>query len=349
MPTLPELTAAIRPLDQSTMQQAAHYLDSLLKPYGSLGRLEVLAIRLTGISRTLHPAYSRKKIIVMAADHGVYAEGVAVTPREVTAIQAANMVQGLTGVCVLARSAGADIQVVDVGIDSDPIPGVLNCKVRRGCDNIAREAAMSRDEAETLLEVGAEIALTLVDQGTQLIGVGELGIANTTPAAAIVSVLCDVAPEDVVGLGANLPQQRLPDKIAVVERAIEINAPNPNDPLDVLSKVGGFDLAGMAGAMLGGAAAGVPVVLDGFLSYAAALLACAIEPRVRDYLIPSHLSAEKGAQLALQRLGLVPYLDLSMRLGEGSGAALAFPLIDGACAVLNEMGRLEDSNIVLPN
>lgn len=348
MRTLSDIVAAIAPLDRAAMQEAAHRLDGLLKPVGSLGRLERLAIQLAGMPGLADVRVSRKQILVMAADHGVYAEDVAISPRAVTAIQALNMTRGITGVCALAANAGAEVRVVDVGVDCEPLPGVVNMKVRRGSGNIAREPAMSRREADALLAAVAGYTLDQAAQGVRLFGVGELGMANTTPAAAMIGVLTDSDPEQVVGIGANFPAERLHHKVAVVRRAIAVNNPDASDGVDVLAKVGGFDLAGMTGVMLGAAVAGVPVVLDGFLSYASALAACRIAPLARDYLIPSHYSAEKGAGIALEHLQLEPYLHLGMRLGEGSGAALAMHLADAACAMYNDMGTLADSNIELP-
>lgn len=347
--TLSALINAIQPVDQDAMQRTSLRLDGLLKPVGSLGRLEQLAIQLAGMRGLSGHQAARKQIIVMAADHGVYEEGVAISPRAVTAIQAANMVKGITGVCVLAANAGAEVKVVDVGIDSEPLPGVLDMKVRRGSGNIAREAAMTHRQAQDLLFACAQLTRQQAAEGVRVFGVGELGMANTTPAAAIISVLTDQDPNQVVGIGANFPNERLHHKVAVVRQAIAVNQPNAYDGIDVLTKVGGFDLVGMTGVMLGAAAAGLPVVLDGFLSYASALAACRIAPQVRDYLIPSHFSAEKGATIALQHLQMEPYLQLGMRLGEGSGAAIAMHLIDAACAMHNNMGQLSDSNIVLPS
>ncbi|QOV67247.1 nicotinate-nucleotide--dimethylbenzimidazole phosphoribosyltransferase [Citrobacter sp. BDA59-3] len=349
MQTLTSLLAAIPALDQGAMVQAQQHIDGLLKPPGSLGRLESLAVQLAGMPGLGgKPQSGKKVIIVMCADHGVWHEGVAISPQIVTAIQAANMTQGTTGVCVLAAQAGAKVHVLDVGIDSDPIPGVINMKVARGSNNIAQGPAMSIAQAQELLLETIRYTREQAADGVQLFGVGELGMANTTPAAAIVSVLTGEAPESVVGIGANLPESQLGHKAQVVRRAIEVNQPDANNGLDVLAKVGGFDLLGMTGVMIGAASCGLPVVLDGFLSYASALAACRIEPKVKDYLIPSHLSAEKGARIALQNLGLEPYLNMGMRLGEGSGAALAMQLVDAACAMHNKMGTLANSNIVLP-
>lgn len=350
MQTLSSLLQAIPSPDSAAMLSAQKHIDGLLKPPGSLGRLESLAVQLAGMPGLKGvPHVGGKAMLVMCADHGVWDEGVAVSPKVVTAIQAANMTRGTTGVCVLAAQAGAKVHVIDVGIDADLIPGVVNMRVARGCDNIAEGPAMSRSQAEELLLEVIRYIRELADEGVTLFGVGELGMANTTPAAAIVSVLTGSDAEDVVGIGANLPLSRVGNKVAVVRRAIAVNQPDPSDGIDVLAKVGGFDLVGMAGVMLGAASCGLPVLLDGFLSYSAALAACRIAPEIKPYLIPSHFSAEKGARTALAHLELEPYLNMGMRLGEGSGAALAMPIVEAACAMYSNMGHLAASNIVLPD
>lgn len=350
MQTLTSLLRAIPTPDSAAMRRAQQHIDGLLKPPGSLGRLESLAVQLAGMPGLKGtPHVNGKAMLVMCADHGVWDEGVAVSPKVVTAIQAANMTRGTTGVCVLAAQAGAKVHVIDVGIDAEPIPGVVNMRVARGCGNIAEGPAMSHSQAEELLLEVIRYTHELAKDGVTLFGVGELGMANTTPAAAIVSVLTGSDAEEVVGIGANLPLSRVGNKVDVVRRAIAVNQPDRHDGVDVLAKVGGFDLVGMAGVMLGAASCGLPVVLDGFLSYSAALAACQIAPQIKPYLIPSHFSAEKGARTALAHLELDPYLNMGMRLGEGSGAALAMPIVEAACAMYNNMGQLAASNIVLPD
>ncbi|HGP0311871.1 TPA: nicotinate-nucleotide--dimethylbenzimidazole phosphoribosyltransferase [Citrobacter freundii] len=350
MQTLTSLLRAIPLPDSAAMLRAQQHIDGLLKPPGSLGRLESLAVQLAGMPGLKGvPHVNGKAMLVMCADHGVWDEGVAVSPKVVTAIQAANMTRGTTGVCVLAAQAGAKVHVIDMGIDAEPIPGVVNMRVARGCGNIAEGPAMSRSQAEELLLEVIRYTHELAKDGVTLFGVGELGMANTTPAAAIVSVLTGSDAEEVVGIGANLPLSRVGNKVDVVRRAIAVNQPDRHDGVDVLAKVGGFDLVGMAGVMLGAASCGLPVVLDGFLSYSAALAACQIAPQIKPYLIPSHFSAEKGARTALAHLELDPYLNMGMRLGEGSGAALAMPIVEAACAMYNNMGQLAASNIVLPD
>ncbi len=284
----------------------------------------------------------------MCADHGVWHEGVTPSPQGVTAIHAGNMVRGNTGVCVLAAQAGAVVQVVDVGIDADPLPGLINLKVARGSGNIARTAAMSRQQAETVLLASMHLTRQLAADGVKAFGVGELGMANTTPAAATISVLTGSDPDAVVGCGANLPLAQRGHKVAVVRRAIAHNQPNPADGLDVPAKVGvrsgGHDRGDPRGGLLwpAGGAGWLPLLC-------LCPAACRMAPSAHPYLIPSHLSAEKGAQIALDALGLRPYLDMDMRTGEGSGAALAMHLLDAASVMYNQMGTLAQSNIVLPD
>ncbi|MDC9593776.1 nicotinate-nucleotide--dimethylbenzimidazole phosphoribosyltransferase [Xenorhabdus sp. IM139775] len=346
--TLQLLVDAIQPLNRGKMEKAAQHIDSLVKPVGSLGRLEALAIQLSGMTGRLDLKNRQKEIIVMCADHGVYDEDVAISPKNVTAIQARNMLKGLTGVCVLAKNSGTQVLPVDIGIDCDPIEQMVSLKLARGCGNIAKGAAMAYEHAEMLLLASAQLAQRRIAAGVTVLGIGELGIANTTAAAAVISVLTGSDPGDVVGVGANFPLERLAHKQSIVRQAIAINQPDNKNALDVLAKVGGFELVGMAGVILGAAASGVPVVLDGFLSYASALAACQIAPIARDYCIPSHYSAEKGAVLALQHLQLQPYLHLDLRLGEGSGAAIAMSLIDAACMMYCHMGKLASSGIRFP-
>lgn len=347
MQTIQDLVAAIRPLDQHKQALAAAHIDGLVKPLNSLGRLETLAIQLTGMPGLTRLDNLQKEIVVMCADHGVYDEGVAISPQQVTHLQALNMLKGTSGVCVLAKSNGASVLPVDIGIDCEPIDGMLSLKVGRKSGNIARGPAMSRSEAEHLLLRSAQLVQTRAAEGIAVFGTGELGMANTTPASAIISVLCGCDPHEVVGIGANLPAERMAHKEAMVRQAIEVNQPNSADGIDVLAKVGGYDLVGMTGVILGAGACGLPVVLDGFLSYAAAIAACQIAPEVKNYCIPSHFSAEKGSQRALEHLGLTPYLYLDLRLGEGSGAALAMSIVSAAGAMYCEMGVLAESGISL--
>lgn len=347
MQTIQDLLAAIAPLDKNKQAQATQHIDGLVKPLNSLGRLETLAIQLAGMRGLTRLDDLQKEIVVMCADHGVYEEGVAISPQQVTYLQALNMLKGTSGVCVLAKNSGATVLPVDIGIDCEPIETMLSLKVGRGSGNIARGPAMSRDDAEQLLLRSARLMQQRAAEGIAVFGTGELGIANTTPASAIISVLSGCDPQEVVGIGANLPADRIQHKEAIVRQAIAVNQPDPGDAIDVLAKVGGYDLVGMTGVILGAGACGLPVVLDGFLSYAAAMAACQLAPEVKNYCIPSHCSAEKGSRRALDHLGLTPYLYLDLRLGEGSGAALAMSIVSAAGAMYGQMGVLAESGISL--
>ncbi|QZY54244.1 nicotinate-nucleotide--dimethylbenzimidazole phosphoribosyltransferase [Crassaminicella profunda] len=339
MQLLNETLKKISTLDQDSMQKARLHIDSLFKPLGSLGRLEELAIQLAGITKNPFPSVNDKSIIVMSADHGVYEEGVAPDPQIITALQTPNFTKGLTGVCALAKQARADVVVVDIGIAKDlKEPKVINRKIRYGTSNMAKGPAMTREEAIKSLEIGIDMVNNQIKNGKNLIGTGEMGIANTTPSTAIFSVIGNLDPEEIVGVGAGLPTEKLKHKAAVIRKAIQVNQPNPKDGIDILSKVGGFEIGGMAGTMLGAAAKRTPVVVDGFISTAAALLAITIEPKVKDFLIPSHHTAERGGKVAMELLGLEPLFDIGLRLGEGTGAALAFNFIEAATFMVKEMG-----------
>lgn len=321
------------------MKKAQERLDDLIKPPGSLGRLEELAVQLAGITGNPRPKVTTKAVIVMAGDHGVVAEGVSAAPAEITRQMLPNFLQGVAGIGVLARHAGARLVVVDVGVAGGPVdyPGVLNRKVRPGAGNIAREPAMSREEAVRALEVGIAVASEEIKRGADLLALGDMGIGNTTPSSAILTVLSGCPAEDATGRGTLVNDAVLERKIQAVKKAIAVNRPDPADGLDVLSKVGGLEIAGLAGVVLGAAARRVPVLLDGFITTAAAMIAAKLAPKAKQYMIASHLSGEQGHRLMLEYLGLVPMLQMQMRLGEGTGAALAMPLVEAATRVLNEM------------
>ncbi|RKD31923.1 nicotinate-nucleotide--dimethylbenzimidazole phosphoribosyltransferase [Thermohalobacter berrensis] len=346
MDLLNQTVKKIGKLDDEIMEKTRKRVDNLIKPIGSLGKLEDIVVKLSGITKKPFPKVDNKAVIVFAADHGVYEEGVAAYPQEVTVIQTLNFVKGVTGVCALAKQARADVIPVDIGIKEDvKEEGIINRKIKYGTDNMAKGPAMSREEAIKSIEVGIEIAEKEIKKGRNLLATGEMGICNTTPSSAIVSVIGGYAPIEVTGKGANYPEDKLLHKASVIKRAIEINKPDPEDGIDILSKVGGLEIGGMAGVMLAGAANRVPVVVDGFISTAAALIAYKIEPKVKDYLIPSHFSAEKGAIKGSKLLGLRPMLDMDMRLGEGSGAVLAFNIVEAAVYMNNEMITFEEAGI----
>lgn len=344
MDLLQQTIRRIEGLDQEMMEKAQERVDSLIKPPHSLGKLEDLAVQLAGIYSALYPAVDQKSIVVMAADHGVYEEGISANPQEVTYAQTMFIAKGITGVGVLAKPSGAKIVTVDIGVKGE-FPsgaGVIDRKIKQGAGNIAQGSAMTGEEAIQSLEVGIEIANAEILKGANLLGTGEMGIGNTTPSTAILSVLGNIPPEEITGNGAGTGRGGIAHKAAVIRKAIEINYPDKRDAIDVLAKVGGLEIGGMAGVMIGAAANRVPVVLDGYISTVAALLAVLIEPKVKDYLIASHASAEPGGKRASELLGIRPMLNMDMCLGEGSGAALAFPLVEAACNMMKEMATFSE-------
>lgn len=344
MNLLEQTIERIEGLDLEMMDMARERVDSLIKPPHSLGRLEDLAVQLAGIYGVLYPVVDQKAIVVMAADHGVYEEGVSSNPQEVTFAQTMFIAKGITGVGVLAKPTGAKIVTVDIGVKGDfpSDAGVIDRKIKQGAGNIATGPAMTIEEAIGSLEVGIEIAEAEIRKGARILGTGEMGIGNTTPSTAILSVLGDIPAEEITGNGAGVGNGGLAHKVDVIKTAISVNNPDKRDAIDVLAKVGGLEIGGMAGVMIGAAANRVPVVLDGYISTVAALLAVAIEPKVKDYLIPSHASAEPGGKRASELLGIRPLLHMDMCLGEGSGAALAFPLVESACNMMKEMATFSE-------
>ena len=328
----------IYPLDTRFMDQAQARQDRLIKPQGSLGKLEEISIQLAGIYGSKYFDTTKKIVLSFACDHGVYEEGVAPNNQNITLLQSMNFPKKINGVGTISKFVGSDVQLVDVGINCDePIEGVIDCKIRKSTSNMAKGPAMTRQEAIRAIEIGIEMSEKYIQEDYKVIGIGEMGIANTTPSAAIISVIAGCDPQEVTGMGAGLKKELLAHKAQVIRTAIEINQPNPTDGIDILQKVGGFEIGSMAGVILGCSANRVPVVLDGFISYAAALIAVNINPRCKDYMIASHYSAEPGAKKALELLGLDPFLKMDMRLGEGSGAALAFNMIEAANYVYKNM------------
>ena len=328
----------IYPLDTRFMEQAQARQDRLIKPQGSLGKLEDISIQLAGIYGSKYFDTTKKIVLSFACDHGVYEEGVAPNNQNITLLQSMNFPKKINGVGTISKFVGSDVQLIDVGINCDePIEGVIDCKIRKSTSNMAKGPAMTRQEAIRAIEIGIEMSEKYIQEDYKVIGIGEMGIANTTPSAAIISVIAGCDPQEVTGTGAGLKKELLQHKAQVIRTAIEINQPNPTDGIDILQKVGGFEIGSMAGVILGCSANRVPVVLDGFISYAAALIAVNINPRCKDYMIASHYSAEPGAKKALELLGLDPFLKMDMRLGEGSGAALAFNMIEAANYVYKNM------------
>lgn len=343
----------IQPLDEAARERALRYLDGLTKPQGSLGRLEELGAHLAAVTGQVPPPLPRKAAVVMAADHGVVEEGVTSYPSEVTALMVRNFLEGGAAINVLARQAGAEVLCVDVGVkgeietpkDRHPAVRFKAARIRPGTANFVEGPAMTPDEALAAFEVGAHLAGELAAEGFGLLSAGEMGIGNTTASTAVIALLTGESPDEIVGPGAGLDAQGLERKRTAIRRGITRNRPDPADPLDVLHKLGGLEIAALAGLMVGAARRRLPVVVDGVISGAAALVAEGLAPGTRQYLIAGHLSAEPGHRAALRHLGLTPYLDLSLRLGEGTGAVLAFHLVDAAVRIMAEMATLASLGI----
>lgn len=343
--------ASIRPLDKSLEPKVQAHLDDLTKPQGSLGRLEELAMRYCLIQGTHQPKLGGKRVCCFAGDHGVADEGVSAFPKEVTPQMVYNMLSGGAAINVLTRHVNAGLVVVDMGVASplENAPGLCRRKIRGGTDNIAAGPAMSRAEAEAALTAGIELAEAAAGEGVTLLGTGDMGIANTTPATALLASYLGCPVEDITGRGTGIDDQRLAHKIAVIKQALSVNRSRVSDPIDTLAALGGFEIAAIAGLALGGAANRVPVVVDGFISTAGAVAACAICPNVREYLIFSHLSLERGHRVIMQALKARPVLDLDMRLGEGTGAALAMSIVESAVKIYNEMATFSGAGVSQKN
>ncbi len=326
---------------------AQKHLDKLTKPPGSLGRLEDIAKWVIQVTGKFPPQPPKKMLFTFAADHGVTDEGISAYPKSVTAQMVYNFLNGGAAVNVLARHADAEVRVIDMGVDCDfgDLPGLIKRKIAQGTQNMASGAAMHREAAETSVQTGIVLAEEAARAGVTLLGTGEMGIGNTTSSSAITAVLCRCPVESVTGRGTGIADEALLHKQAVIQQALDLNTPDPNDPLDVLSKVGGFEIGGMAGLMLGAAAHRIPVVIDGFISTAAALIAVALKPEVKAYLLAAHQSVEPGHRIALQSLDLSPLLDFNMRLGEGTGAALGMTMVDAAIKIVNEMATFEQAGV----
>jgi nicotinate-nucleotide--dimethylbenzimidazole phosphoribosyltransferase len=339
--------AHIQPLDQGAMRAAEARQLQLTKPPRALGRLETLSVQLAGITGAPRPKLRNKVVAVMAADHGVVAEGVSAFPAEVTPAMVMNFVAGGAAINVLSRHIGARVTVTDVGVNADfgEAPGIRHKKVRKGTANLAQGPAMTRDEALQAVAVGIELVDEELGGGLDIVALGEMGIGNTTPSSAVIAALTGLPVTQVTGRGTGITVEALAGKVAVIEKALALNAPDPNDPVDVLAKVGGLEIAALTGVVLGAAANRVPVVMDGFISAAAALAAVRLCHEAVDYILPSHMSIEKGHQAVLDELGLTPLFDLEMRLGEGTGAALGLSIIEAAAKILDEMATFESAGV----
>ncbi|MFF2482547.1 nicotinate-nucleotide--dimethylbenzimidazole phosphoribosyltransferase [Paenibacillus sp. NPDC058071] len=340
----------IAPYDEEAALEAQRHSDRLTKPPGSLGKLEEMSCRLAGIGGGLWPSLDKKAVVVMAADHGVCEEGVSAFPQEVTAQMMNNFLQGGAAVNVLAKQAGADVFCVDMGVKSDldvniDHPRLLRRKVMHGTANMVKQPAMSREQMQQAVLAGIQIAEDLAEQGYQLFATGEMGIGNTTASAALASMLTGLPPEQTAGRGTGIDDSGWLHKVDVIRRAVELHEPACEDVFDVLERVGGLEIAGMAGFMIGAAIRRVPVVIDGFISSVAALVAVRMSERVRSYVIASHLSQEQGHRKVLEALELSPVIHLDMRLGEGTGAVLCFSIVEAALKLMQEMATFESAGI----
>ncbi|MCF8034380.1 MAG: nicotinate-nucleotide--dimethylbenzimidazole phosphoribosyltransferase [Desulfarculaceae bacterium] len=347
MSSVREIIKRIKPLDPSAGPRAQEHLDDLTKPRGSLGRLEELARRLAEIYGSAELEQPLAYVAVFAADHGVTQSGVSPYPAEVTPQMVLNFLNGGAGINVLARQAWAEVRVVDVGVDYDfeELPGLISAKVARGTANLAQAPAMSLEQAEQAIAVGAGVAEKLIGEGAQLLIPGDMGIGNTTSCAALTALLCARPVAEVTGRGAGLDDEGLAQKVAIIEKAIALHRPDPGDPLRALAALGGLEIAAICGFVLEAAAQGKPVLLDGFISTCGALVAAKLCPEVTGYLLAGHCSVEIGHRAQLEALGLRPILDLDLRLGEGSGAALALNVLRAAVYIYNEMATFASAGV----
>ncbi len=343
---LKNIIASVRALDAGAIEEAAKRQDTLAKPPGSLGKLESLSIQIAGITGRVCNRIEKRRVIVLAADNGVYEEGVSSSPQSVTLAQTINLTRGLTGCAVLAKHFGSELQVVDVGVNAHVhCSAVLDRKIAFGTKNLYRESAMTREQALTAILTGVELARQAKADGVSIVGVGEMGICNTTTSSAVLASLLSLPARDVTGRGGGINDSSFEKKKIVIDGAIATLRPDPEDPVDVLSKVGGFDICAMCGVFLGCAEQRIPVAVDGLISITAALCAVRLCENVRGYLILSHGSFEKGYSVAAEELGLVPLFVLDMRLGEGSGCPLAFEVAAAACTVMREMATFSEAEI----
>lgn len=344
--TLAETLARIVPPDPAVARETQALLDAKTKPRGSLGRLEELACRVAAARGVAVPELPVKAVVVMAGDHGVAAEGVSAFPQEVTWQMVANFVRGGAGINVLARQAGAEVVVADLGVKTPvELPGVRAARVGAGTGNIAREPAMTRAQAVQALEAGIAIAGELADRGVTLLATGEMGIANTTPATALAAHFLGGRPEELAGRGTGVDDAGLARKVDAVRRALALHGAAAAEPLDAVARLGGFEIAGLAGLVLGAAARRVPVVVDGFISTVGALCAVRLAPAAAGYLVAAHRSVEPGHARVLADVGARPLLELELRLGEGTGAALAFHLVDASIRILREMATFASAGV----
>ncbi len=349
MGLLDETIKQIFPADAGTRQKAQQRLDQLTMPHWALGRLMDLALDLAAMTRSTHPLVDKRVVVVMAGDHGVATEGVSKYPQEVTLQMVYNFLRGGAGINAISHVSGSHVVVVDMGVAADmgEIPkgaAFVSKRIRPGTSNIAAGPAMSREEAVQSIEAGIEVARDL-GSSYNLFGTGDMGIGNTTPSSAIVATITGTDPAEVTGHGTGIDDGQFQNKVKIIEKILKLNQPNPSDPVDILAKVGGFEIGGIAGLILGAASMQKPILIDGFISTAGALIAHSICPNAADYMIASHRSVEKGHKVALKHLNKEPLMDLNLRLGEGTGAALSMTLVEAAVRILTEVATFEEAEV----
>jgi len=351
MDKIKQVISRIKPLDSELMNEAQKGLDNLTKPRGSLGRLEEFAKQVVGITGSLKPEFRDKVIFTMAGDHGVVEEGVSAFPQEVTPQMVYNFLGGGAGINVLAKHVGAKVIVIDMGVATQmsnakcQMPNFIDKKVGFGTKNMTKGPAMTGEDAVKSIENGIEAFVERKRQGIDILGTGDMGIGNTTPSSAVIAAFSGIKIEKVTGRGTGISDEAFENKVRVIKKALDINKPDSEDPIDVLAKVGGFEIGGLCGCVLGAAAAKTPVVIDGLISTAGALIAYELCPQVKNYIFAAHKSVEAGHQYMLNRMNLNPILDLNMRLGEGTGAALGISIIEAGIKTLNEMATFEDAGV----
>ncbi|MFZ5450783.1 MAG: nicotinate-nucleotide--dimethylbenzimidazole phosphoribosyltransferase [Thermodesulfobacteriota bacterium] len=347
MKQLSQIISEIEPVEPEWLAQAQERLDILTKPPGSLGRLEELAARYVAIRGEFFPCLEKKQVVVFAADHGVVAEGVSAYPQDVTHQMVLNFLGGGAGINVLARHVGAAVEVVDIGVNHDfgALPGLISRKVAYGSRNMAQEPALTMEEAVQAMLVGQERAQAAINAGADALAAGDMGIGNTTPAAALGAVFTGKPASTIAGRGTGIGDDTWRHKVAIINRALELHRPDANFPVEALAKVGGLEIAGIAGFVLGAAAGRRPLLLDGFIATAGALVAAYLAPAVKDYLIAGHRSVEAGHQIMLDALGLKPLLNFQMRLGEGTGAALGLGLLEAGVKIYQEMATFAEAGV----
>lgn len=346
MDRIKEKLESIESVSAETVEFFRQYWDGLVHPTGSLGDLEEIGIKLSAVYGEVPQNLEKKATLVMCSDNGVIEENISSSPKILTRLLALEMVEGITGVNALSKAAGADVIVVDLGIeDFEGHPDIIDRRISNGTRNLMQVAAMSYDQALESIQIGINLGEEMIRQGYTVLGTGELGMGNTTTSALVIKALTGAPTDQVLGLGSGVDDRHLANKRQVIDQAMTVRRPDKNDPVDILAKLGGYDIGAIAGVFIAGAAHDIPVVIDGIISAAGALLAYSLQPACKDYMFPSHIAKENGNRVAVEAMGLKGYLDLDMRLGEGSGCPLFFQIMDASLACMNQMSKFENTTI----